>query len=255
MADGRMLRRRIALDKRLAELSDHAARLIFTWCIAFLDVDGRMTGDPVVIKAMVFPLLKDITGEVIERALSELNETRLVVWYSVAGERYLYFPGFSKNQQVRRDREAASRIPPPPTAGSTPGGLPEQSRSAPAEIKGKEIKGKEEGKGGSPIDPDSSRMAEFLKAAILRSTPDARVPDSLVKWANTFRLMRDRDKRDFMQVRAVIEWATAHEFWRPTILSAEKVREKYDTLKGQMARGSHRSGRLPQATGENGFVC
>jgi hypothetical protein len=107
----------------------------------------------------------------------------------------------------------------------------------------------------SPIDPACSQMAQFLKAAIMRNTPDARVPDSLVKWADTFRLMRDRDKRDFPEVKAVIEWATAHEFWRANILSASKLREKYDTLKGQMARGGHRSGRPPQATGENGFVC
>ena len=51
MATGRMLRRKIALDKRLAQLSSDRARLLFTWCIAFLDVEGRMLGDPVVIKA------------------------------------------------------------------------------------------------------------------------------------------------------------------------------------------------------------
>lgn len=112
----------------------------------------------------------------------------------------------------------------------------------------------EQDKDTSPIDPACMQMAEFLKAAIVRNTPDARVPESLVKWASAFRLMRDRDKRDFVQVKAVIEWVTANDFWRPNILSAEKLREKYDTLKGQMER-PNRSSSPPQATSKNGFVC
>ena len=150
MAEGRMLRRKIALDKRLAQLSSDRSRLFFTWCIPFLDVEGRMTGDPEVVKAMVFPLLKSFTAKTIEQDIADCADFGLVRAYAVHGERYLYFPGFNKNQQLRRDREAASVIPPPPgqaaagvgddERGSTRGALPELSGTTPPQVKLREEK-------------------------------------------------------------------------------------------------------------------
>ena len=103
-------------------------------------------------------------------------------------------------------------------------------------------------------DDECQFLAEYLYAAILRNTPDARLPQSLDEWAISFRLMRDSDRRRPEDIRAVIDWATANSFWRPNILSAAKLREKFDTLKGQMDRANHSSS-PSQATGENGFVC
>jgi hypothetical protein len=70
----------------------------------------------------------------------------------------------------------------------------------------------------------------------LEHKPDARLPAKCDGWANTFRLMLERDGRTVERIAAVIDWATAEPFWQPNILSADKLREKYDTLDAQMKR-------------------
>src|SRR5690349_12824693 len=93
MADGRMLRRSIATNEQLARVSLEAA-FVFTWCLPFLDVDGRMYGSPLRVKALVFPVREEISVTVIERSFAELNSVGLVNWYEAGGEKCLSFPGF-----------------------------------------------------------------------------------------------------------------------------------------------------------------
>ena len=163
-----------------------------------------------------------------------------------------FFTGFDNPEPWVAAFEGACRKP---SSKPSPKASEESSPKPLSKGSPKQEQEQEQDKDTSAIDPACIQMAEFLKAAILRNTPDARVPNSLAKWANVFRLIRDRDKRDFVQVKAVIEWATAHDFWRPNIMSADKLRAKYDTLKGQMERDGNRSRHPAQATGENGFVC
>lgn len=87
-------------------------------------------------------------------------------------------------------------------------------------------------------DAASLNLAEQLRQCILGHKPDAKVPGSLEEWANTFRLMRERDGRTHERIVAVIRWATADQFWKSNILSAAKLREKFDTLEAQMRRGA-----------------
>ena len=44
MADGRMLKKKISLNEAVADLANDSHRLLFTWGIAHLDVEGRITG-------------------------------------------------------------------------------------------------------------------------------------------------------------------------------------------------------------------
>lgn len=159
MADGRMLRRSIATNEQLAAVSLEAA-FVFTWCLPFLDVEGRMYGSPLRVKALVFPLREEINAGVIERALTELHEVGLITWYEARGEKCLAFPGFLRNNTVRPKREGKSKVPPPPVvsapptlrldnAAGTAGTLPEYSGSTPAERKLSERKGSEV-KGSTP---------------------------------------------------------------------------------------------------------
>ncbi|MCT2042634.1 hypothetical protein M3D15_04700 [Pseudoclavibacter alba] len=55
------------------------------------------------------------------------------------------------------------------------------------------------------------------------------------------RLMIDKDGHTPEQIAAAIRWCQANEFWRANILSAAKLREKYDTLRLQAQR-EQRSG-------------
>jgi hypothetical protein len=45
------------------------------------------------------------------------------------------------------------------------------------------------------------------------------------------RLLLDLDGRTFEQVEAAIVWSQNDEFWRTNILSASKLRSKYDQLR------------------------
>jgi hypothetical protein len=65
MAEGRMLKKKISPNEAVADLSDDSHRLLFTWGIPHLDVEGRITGSPRGFKAMVAPLLEHITPEVV----------------------------------------------------------------------------------------------------------------------------------------------------------------------------------------------
>lgn len=114
MAHGRMLNKSISLNKELADLNSDTSRLLFTWTISHLDVEGRIHGDPDVLKSLVVPRLKHITGEVVEECIKEWTEKGLVIWYEAGGDQWLQFPGFHDNQKgLKKDREAQSKIPAP----------------------------------------------------------------------------------------------------------------------------------------------
>ena len=130
---------------------------------------------------------------------------------------------------------------------------PQETVDQETDVRGEEPQSPRDRNGERP-DNGCRFLAEYLHAAILRNTPNVRLTQSPDQWAITFRLMRDSDRRQPEEIRAVIDWATVNSFWRPNILSAAKLREKFDTLKGQMDH-ANRSSSPSQATGQNGFVC
>ncbi len=73
-------------------------------------------------------------------------------------------------------------------------------------------------------------MAEKLKSFILSNNPGAKTPDDLSKWAAEFERMERLDKRSPEQIVAVMEFSQKDLFWKANILSAGKLREKFDTL-------------------------
>ncbi len=125
MANGRIINVKISRNKllpRLMRLLDeemgvpHGAQavIVYTWCIAHLDVEGRLNGDPVVVRGQVVSRLNSITDEHVERYLVAMAEVGLVDYYEADGDRWLNFRGFHGSQLgLRKDREAASTIPSP----------------------------------------------------------------------------------------------------------------------------------------------
>ena len=76
------------------------------------------------------------------------------------------------------------------------------------------------------------QLAEYLFEEMKKNNPEARKPD-FNKWANDIRLMMEIDKRKEEQVRNMITWSQSNDFWKGIILSAKKLREKYDQMKVQ----------------------
>ncbi|MEK5439367.1 MULTISPECIES: hypothetical protein [Paenibacillus] len=77
------------------------------------------------------------------------------------------------------------------------------------------------------------RTANYLYTNILKHKPDLKQPN-LQTWANDMRKLIDIDNREPAEIGRVIEWATKDSFWQSNILSASKLREKWDTLTAQM---------------------
>lgn len=77
------------------------------------------------------------------------------------------------------------------------------------------------------------RTANYLYNNILKHKPDLKQPN-LQTWANDMRKLIEIDKRDPAEIGKVIEWVTNDPFWQANILSALKLREKWDTLTMQM---------------------
>jgi hypothetical protein len=114
MARGRMLSKDISLDEKVDALSDDSARLLFTWLIPHLDREGRMYGEPGVIKSIVAPR-RNWSNKRVEKYLTEMEKLGLIVRYPFNGNRYLLAPGFEKHQVgLRKERESQSKIPTPP---------------------------------------------------------------------------------------------------------------------------------------------
>lgn len=77
-------------------------------------------------------------------------------------------------------------------------------------------------------------LAERLKNCMLENKPTMKMTSSLRQWANTIRLMIERDKRVTEQIAVVIDWCQKDKFWKLNILSADALREKFDRLELQM---------------------
>lgn len=180
MARGRMLNNSICGSKKFHDLPDDTCRLLATWLISQLDVQGVFYGDPAMVKSYVFPRRDDITAERVEGYLQALEDGGLILRFESNGDTWQYWPGFAHNQVgLRTDRENPQFPTPPATENDQldDGENPPDDGSArdsggssagqqPAEEKGKEEKGREQnpahaGKKPPPQSAQSASRAMF----------------------------------------------------------------------------------------------
>lgn len=133
MPRGRMLNKEVSVNQKLPKVSVQS-RLLFTWMIPHLDVEGKFFGNPEQIKGIVVPYLNDFTIKKIKNWIEELAEVKLVLIYG-KDCKYLYFPGFHTNQHIVESKEAASFIPDP-----TPEELQSLSVETPRKVKESKVK-------------------------------------------------------------------------------------------------------------------
>jgi DnaD/phage-associated family protein len=114
MARGRFITNAIMDDKRINDLSCDTSRLAFTWLITLADCEGRVIGDPAVMRSKLFPRRTDVTTDDVEHYMAEWAAAGLIYWYHAKDDMWIWFPAFEKNQAgLRKDREAPSSIPDP----------------------------------------------------------------------------------------------------------------------------------------------
>ncbi len=99
----------------------------------------------------------------------------------------------------------------------------------------------EKNKSSSRCSPSASAvsLAGHLRDAVRVRDPRVRAArtEDLTGWARDIDLLMRIDQRSPDEIRRVIEWCQEPGgFWGPNILSGRKLREKFDTLSGQMMR-------------------
>lgn len=119
MARIRSIKPEFWTDEKVCSLA-RPVRLTFLGIIsAMADDEGRLKGDPRLVKAAVYPLDDDVDAATVRSHLEDLASARLIQRYRVNGEDYIQVVNWKKHQRI--DKPTASRLPaPPPDAGPTP---------------------------------------------------------------------------------------------------------------------------------------
>lgn len=83
------------------------------------------------------------------------------------------------------------------------------------------------------------RLAVKLEEMIHANNPEAitATESTLQSWADTFRLMIERDNRTPRAIYDVMFYAQNDDFWKANILSAAALRKQYDRLRMKMEGG------------------
>lgn len=113
MPIGRILLKSISESKKLSILKTDGARLLYTWLIPHLDINGCHSGDSMVIRGKIFTrLIKSI--KTVEGYLQDLENTGLIIRYEVNGDVFLNYPDFVEKQpKLNPEREGKVTIIPP----------------------------------------------------------------------------------------------------------------------------------------------
>ena len=156
MPQGRIILKRICQSRKLADLKTDGARLLYTWLIPNVDINGCFSGDPEVIKGQVFTRLKK-SAKTIAGYMDDLESAGLIVQYDANGDLFIQIPDFVEKQpSLNPDREGKTAIPPPSQEllRSMSGGAQTQVKVS-------------KGKGKSKVKVSKGKYGEFA-----RLTPD-----------------------------------------------------------------------------------
>ena len=83
--------------------------------------------------------------------------------------------------------------------------------------------------------PSAQDVCSFLLEKIIEFCPSFKKPRDLKKWGLEIDRMLRIDKRSVEEIKAVITWAFANDFWRKTISSPSGLRKNFNTILMQMA--------------------
>lgn len=186
----------------------------------------------------------------VSRGLASLSEGGQILRYQVAGRDYLEIAQWSSHQRI--DKPARSKLPRHDAEGAVFARPSRHPRDIPAITLGTDqgIKGtREQGNKGTGDQGNEASSSEIADATPRRDVEElldlldeeierngGKKPKRTKKNHDAIRLMLDRDNIPAENIAGAIRWCQADEFWRANILSASKLREKYDTLRAQAQR-------------------
>lgn len=77
--------------------------------------------------------------------------------------------------------------------------------------------------------PDDFLLAKHFDLNIKKLT-GSKKKTNLEKWADSIRVIRDRDKHLIDEIRELFDWANKNDFWQSNIRSPDKLRKHWDAL-------------------------
>ncbi|WP_242363592.1 hypothetical protein [Limosilactobacillus antri] len=124
---------------------------------------------------------------------------------------------------------------------SVPAGVP-SSDPLNKQNKTKQNKTNTSGKSGTSHKKAARKFAEdsvemelalYLFGKIKQNNPEHKdlTESQKQKWADSIRLMIERDNRTPQKIRNMIDWCQADSFWKQNILSTAKLRKQYDAMR------------------------
>lgn len=221
------------------------ARYFFQGLWVFGDDEGLIKNSPKSLKMQILPG-DDVK---VEPLINELVDVGLVFEIGSDQGPLLWTPGVQAHQMPKRitqtkftgmgspysSRSEGKCSPHGTPTGGTRG---EMSPSSGVESSGEKGSGEERNESGvaDATRADVERLLDLLDSELTRNGVK-RLPKRNKANRDAIRLMIDRDGIPEDQVEGAIRWCQADEFWRGNILSASKLREKYEQLRAQAARG------------------
>ena len=203
----------------------------------------------------------------VSRGLQNLSEAGRIVRYTVEGKSYLHISNWSKHQRI--DKPNKARYPHPDAENAT---IREEVATPSRHSRETPAPGTEEQRNRGTGEQGTCDTADAVSSSDAASgtdtTPSPEVEALCQHLATRIRAngnnvrtigKRWHDAMDRLirldgytpeQIRQVIDWSQGNEFWAPNILSAPKLREKFDTLKGQMLNERNRQASRPQTAAD-----
>jgi len=173
MARGRMLNKSVCASVKFNSLPDDTCRLLATWIIAHLDMNGVFYADPVMVKSMVFPRRADVAIEQVEGCLDAMENIGLMFRFDANGDRWQCWPGFDENQPGLRKERESTGFPFPECCRIVAGTMTDDCRNddgkmpAEGEVKEKEREGEEKRNGnGNGKHPSPSDLTMGVPPAV-----------------------------------------------------------------------------------------
>lgn len=161
----RIVRPQPWLSEDFLELS-REARYLFGGLAFYADDHGRETANPALLKSQFFPMDHEITIDLVEQYLLELDCAGLIVLYDVGHRTY-----FQVLDWAKQDRAEDSRIPAPPKPGASRESRPNFTRN-PSETFGVVEREGESGSGGESEGASAGEREGEGSTYILELPPD-----------------------------------------------------------------------------------
>ena len=224
---------------------DIADRFLFIGLWSYVDDNGVGVDDDAAIIGDLFArdMFRDSRETVarVTRGLETLSAAGLIDRYTVSGRPFLFITNWEKHQRI--DRPGKPRFPRPDDENAILATPSRDPRETPSTGTGEQGNRGTEEQGSSSSSSevadatprhDVEELLDLLDAEI--EANGGRKPNRTKKNHDAIRLMLDRDNIPASDIAGAIRWCQADEFWRSNILSASKLRDKYDTLRAQARR-------------------